>query len=58
MIISIVIFSLLVSMRSNTISNWRDSTAQWIDTTGFLSRTQTSWNNLELLAAMKHVIHG
>ena len=34
-------------MRSNTISNWRDSTAQWIDTTGFLSRTQTSWNNLE-----------
>ena len=25
----------------------RDSTAQWIDTTGFLSRTQTSWNNLE-----------
>ena len=34
-------------MRSNIISNWRDSTAQWIDTTGFLSRTQTSWNNLE-----------
>ena len=29
-------------MRSNTISNGRDSTAQWIDTAGFWSRTKTS----------------
>ena len=29
-------------MRSNTISNRRDSTAQWIDTAGFWSRTKTS----------------